>query len=256
MRESACGTHVADISKARLVFCAEHANIAEEAMTGRVLLASVSAVSRRRIEGWLQKMGFGVESVSTFEEARDRLPLRDPDVLISDVRLGEFNGLHLVIVGRARRPTLVAVVLGAPDPVLAKEAERLGATYLAEPVTEQELSSHVAMLLREAGRKRRWPRKHVGATVDVEVGSSLAHLVDLSYGGFRLEFVDAAGVRDPGSAFRAHVPAFGVSVDADLVWIERGSSGRSVWGAALANRDPMVSARWRQVVDRVGLSIQ
>jgi CheY-like chemotaxis protein len=226
-------------------------------MAGQVLLATPNLASRTRIEGWLRKLDFAVESVSSFEAARHKLPILDPDVLISDVRLGEFNGLHLVIVGRARRPTMVAIVLGAPDPVLAREAERHGATYLAEPVTEAELVAQVTMLLREAGRQRRWPRKHVADTVDVEVGVSAAHLIDLSYGGFRLEFVGSdAYIPDPGSAFRAHVRAFGVSVDADLVWSERASPGRFVCGAALANPDPLVAVRWRQVVDQVGLSIQ
>jgi CheY-like chemotaxis protein len=222
----------------------------------RILLATANPTSRSRREGWLQKLGFVVKSFSTFEDARRDLPTLDPDVLISDVRLGEFNGLHLVIVGRARRSNMVAIVIGAPDPVLARESERLGATYLAEPVTEDDLSGQVTMLLREAGRKRRWPRKHVADPVEVEVGTSAAHLIDLSYGGFRLEFVGGGGhVPERGSGFRARVPVFGVSVDADLVWIERGESGRFVCGAALANPDPVVAGRWRQVVDQVGHSI-
>ncbi len=222
-----------------------------------VLLVTESPASRSRIEGWLQNLGYAVEAVSSFEDARSKLRTLNPDVLISDVRLGEFNGLHLVIVGRARRPTMVAIVLGAHDPVLAREAERHGATYLAEPVTEDALAAHVTMALREAGRQRRWPRKHVAEPVDVEVGALAAHLIDLSYGGFRLEFVGSgAYVPDPKSGFRAHVPSLGVSVDADLVWIERASSGRFVCGASLANADPLVATRWRQVVDRVGLSVQ
>jgi CheY-like chemotaxis protein len=226
-------------------------------MAGQVLLVTMNPVSRSRIEGWLRKLDLGVESVSSFEDARNKLQTLDPDVLISDIRLGEFNGLHLVIVGRARRPTMVAIVLGAPDSVLAREAERHGASYLDEPVTEDELAAHVTMLVREAGRQRRWPRKHVAEPVDVKVGALAAHLVDLSYGGFRLEFVGSgAYVPDPKSGFRAHVPSFGVSVDADLVWIERAPSGRFVCGAALANPDPLVAGRWRQVVDRVGLSVQ
>jgi len=226
------------------------------ALPKRVLLATADPASRSRREGWLQRLGFAVKSFSNFEDARRELPTLDPDVLISDVRLGEFNGLHLVIVGRARRANMVAIVVGAPDPVLARETERLGATYLSEPITEDDLTGQVQMLLREAGRKRRWPRKHVADPVEVEVGTSAAHLIDLSYGGFRLEFAGGgAYVPERGSGIRARVPVFGVSVDADLVWIERGESGRFVCGAALANPDPAVAGRWRQVVDRLGHSI-
>lgn len=226
---------------------------------GRVLLVSASFQLRRLMEQWLRGAGFSTESVATFAEARQRLTDTGPDVLVTDVRLGEFNGLHLAIVGQDRRPALVAVVIGASDVVLEQEAERQGAIYLTEPVTEEGLVAQVTVLLQEAGRLRRWPRKYVAVRVEVECGDSPARIVDLSYGGLRIE-LDAAApgvtVAEPGSDLRVSLPAFGVSVDTALVWVGRAPSGFLWCGAALAETNSNATSGWRDVVDRLGDRLQ
>ena len=226
-------------------------------MPGMVLIVSPHVESRSRMERWLRRAGFATECVSTFEAARPRLTSAAPDVLVSAVQLGEFNGLHLAIVGRDRRPALVAVVVGPPDPVLASEAARHGASYLEEPATEEGLLSRLTSLLHEVGRHRRWPRKHVAETVTAEWGEASARIVDLSYGGLRLEVADS-GVKAPklGSGVRVSLPDYGVSIDAEFVWVERAPSGRLHYGAAVERLSPAVTTAWRQVVDRVGLSVQ
>jgi DNA-binding response OmpR family regulator len=226
-------------------------------MAGKVLLVSPRTESRIEIEQWLLRAGFYTESLSTFEEARPRLTATGPNVLLTDVRLGEFNGLHLAIVGRDRRPALVAIVMGPSDAVLAKEADRLGATYLTEPVTEERLLAEIETLLQEVGRHRRWPRKHVTEEVRAEFGDSPARVVDLSYGGLRLEVKDVgATLPQPGSGLRVNLPAFGVSIDAALIWVGRAPSGTLLYGAAVDRLNPRTANAWRQVVDRVGFSIQ
>ena len=226
-------------------------------MAGRVLIVSPSIESRTRMEQWLQRAGFSTESVATFEAARPRLTTISPDVLLSDVQLGDFTGLHLAIVGRDRRPALVAIVVGPPDAVLAKEAEHHGATYLIEPMTEEALVAKLTTLLQEVGRHRRWPRKHVAETVSAECGVSPARIVDLSYGGLCLEVADSSATApELGSGLRVSLPAFGVSIDAALVWVERAPSGFLHCGAAVERMTPAVTIAWRQVVDRVGFSVQ
>jgi hypothetical protein len=194
--------------------------------------------------------------VASFEAARTRLTASRPDVLVSAVRLGEYNGLHLAIIGRSRRPSLVAIMIGPPDAVVAREARNIGATFLAEPTTEEVFVAAVLTLLQEVGRNRRWPRKRVEDTVAAEYGESPARVVDLSYGGLRLEITDtdvAAG--KPGSDLLVSLPAFGVSVDAALIWTERVPSGYLHCGAAI-NTSPTGVVAWRQIVDRIGFSIQ
>jgi DNA-binding NtrC family response regulator len=76
-----------------------------------------------------------VVACSTFEEARRRLREQRFDVMITDVRLGAFNGLQLVVLARdVNHATQVIVFSGYDDPVLRAEAEHLGAVYLVKPV--------------------------------------------------------------------------------------------------------------------------
>ena len=59
-----------------------------------------------------------------------------PDVLITEVKLGAYNGLHLALRGKiAGIPT---IVVGPDDLGFAQEAERLGATYLVSDELDSE----------------------------------------------------------------------------------------------------------------------
>lgn len=141
---------------------------------GRVLLVNPHRTSWNRLAQWLRGAGFGTESVATFEEARRRLTATGPDVLVTEVRLGAFNGLHLAIVGRARRPALVVIVIGPPDAVLAKEADQHDAIYLIEPKTEDALVARVATWFQEIARQRRRLRRQVTESASVECDESAA----------------------------------------------------------------------------------
>ena len=68
---------------------------------------------------------------TSFKEARERLFAERFDLLVTDVRLGAFNGLHLAIVARYERPEMrVVVVSDVDDPVLRQEAGNVGARYI------------------------------------------------------------------------------------------------------------------------------
>ena len=84
--------------------------------------------------------GRDVVASSTFEDARNRLRSGTFDVLLTDVRLGAFNGLQLAVMARDAHPqTRIIVFSGFDDPVLREEAEHLGATYVVKPVTTYHL---------------------------------------------------------------------------------------------------------------------
>jgi DNA-binding NtrC family response regulator len=88
----------------------------------------------------LTAAGFHVTVADNFEAAKQHMARNPPSVLIADVFLGEFNGLHLVIRGKALRPELAAIVTcDRPDPVLAMEASRLGATFVVKPLAPEGL---------------------------------------------------------------------------------------------------------------------
>jgi two-component system, response regulator RegA len=98
----------------------------------------------RIVSRWAVEAGYDVVSFNQFESARSYLLDHAPDVIVTDVRLGAFNGLQLVHLAKSARPTVRVVVMsGFDDPVLAEEARREGAVYLSKPLTRDDVLSAI-----------------------------------------------------------------------------------------------------------------
>lgn len=92
----------------------------------------------------LANSGFHITVAESFLEAKALIDKQPPAVLITDVRLREYNGLHLVLRGKAARPDMAAIVVTTvADPVLQAEAERMNATFILKPTTRQEFLAAV-----------------------------------------------------------------------------------------------------------------
>jgi DNA-binding response OmpR family regulator len=104
-------------------------------------LSLLSAIERALLEA-----GERVIARGSFEEARRVLRDQVFDVLVTDIRLGAFNGLQLAVIARDLYPSIrVLVFSGFDDPVLRAETEHLGGQYLVKPVT----SAHLLFLIRQ-----------------------------------------------------------------------------------------------------------
>jgi DNA-binding response OmpR family regulator len=114
-----------------------------------VLVVDDDDRTRSGLTELLDSSGHQTESVATFEEAVLILRTRPPDLLITDVRLGTRNGLHLL----GRLPTTVAVIVltGAADPGLESQARDRGATFLLKPLDTGTLLDVVEALLSSRG---------------------------------------------------------------------------------------------------------
>ena len=102
-------------------------------MAARVLIVDDDPGTREGLAELLESAGYETIAADGFEFARWVLNTEPPDLLITDIRLGEYNGLHLIITGLAAVPAIV--ISGFTDPVLRSKAEELGATYLTKPLT-------------------------------------------------------------------------------------------------------------------------
>jgi DNA-binding response OmpR family regulator len=173
-----------------------------------------------------------------------------PQLLITVVRLGQFNGLHLVVLGRASDPRLAAIVIDdRKDPVLERESKQAGAiAYLAKPIAAPELLRRVAEAL--AARERRWSnRTPLADEVLFGIGAGTARLLDISYGGFRLESTSV----HMHPVLKLDLPILGLSVNARRVWSRR-TDVETVWSCGAAIMAPVDSEgtqRWRRLVDTV-----
>lgn len=86
------------------------------------------------------KDSVSVVACDSFERARQTLKDEAFDALVTDVRLGAFNGLQLAVMARDMYPHIRLIVFsGFDDPVLRADAEQIGATYLVKPVASGEL---------------------------------------------------------------------------------------------------------------------
>jgi DNA-binding NtrC family response regulator len=110
-----------------------------------VLLVDDDRAVLNLVQQWLTGAGYSVVACDRFETAKQRLATAVPDVLITDVRLGAFNGLQLVILAKQAGPQVGAVVMSAyDDPMLRKEAAQSGAGYLNKPCTRDQVLAAVA----------------------------------------------------------------------------------------------------------------
>jgi two-component system response regulator RegA len=71
----------------------------------------------------------------SFADAKAFAQANPVGTLLTDVRLGDHNGLHLIQIVRTMYPSARVVAFsGYDDPVLRRDAEALGATYVVKPL--------------------------------------------------------------------------------------------------------------------------
>jgi len=110
----------------------------------RVLVVDDDAALLEAVRRGLEASNIAVTACATFEGARQALRDNTFDALITDVRLGAFNGLQLAVVARTYDPTMSVIVFsGFDDPVLREEAERAGGAYFVKPVHISDLLAHL-----------------------------------------------------------------------------------------------------------------
>jgi hypothetical protein len=87
----------------------------------------VAPTLSQRVVRCLARTGFDLHVVASFEAAKAEL-IEQPDLLITEIRLAAYNGLHLALRAQARG--IRSIVIGAPDLLFERDAARFGAQYL------------------------------------------------------------------------------------------------------------------------------
>jgi DNA-binding response OmpR family regulator len=105
-----------------------------------VIVAQNPAVATALLS-WLGSAGYELAIVTTFAAAKALLDT-EPALVISEVKLGEYNGLHLAL--KARAAGIPAIIIGPSDPVLRRDADELGATYLTSVLRRRHVLELVA----------------------------------------------------------------------------------------------------------------
>jgi two-component system response regulator HydG len=112
-----------------------------------VLLVEDERAVREVLERWLVESGRCVVACRTFQEAKAYLAAHTPDLLVTDIRLRDYNGLQLVLHMCEKHPATACLVMtGHDDPVLRKEAEHLHARYLVKPFARSDFLAEIENL--------------------------------------------------------------------------------------------------------------
>ena len=101
----------------------------------QVLIVANTPALAAHLRGWLVPRGYRSKVATTFASAMVQLRTR-PHLVISQLRLGAYNGLHVAL--RARNQGIPAVVIGTPDAVLERDAEELGAAFIKSGELERD----------------------------------------------------------------------------------------------------------------------
>ena len=117
-------------------------------MAGRQMIVVVAQnpVLLTTLVSWIEAAGYDVAAARSFKEGRVALE-EGPALLITELKLGEYNGLHLSL--RARGIGVPSAVIGPDDPVLARDADELGAVYIASRVHRRRILELIAERLEQ-----------------------------------------------------------------------------------------------------------
>jgi FixJ family two-component response regulator len=218
-------------------------------MPRKILVVDDDHATRVGLVALLESEGYDVIAADNLKTARKAMSEDDPSLLITDVRLGEFNGLHLAAANRRKVP--IIVITGYPDPVLEETAREFDAEFLLKPIKPSALLSLVERKLSEAAAhegpfqpQRRWQRKRVTTELRARVDQVPVRVVDISYGGLGL-----AAHTPPGTSLppELHItfPTASVSVTGQVVW-ERSNDASWTCGVMVADES---QPQWHALVD-------
>jgi CheY-like chemotaxis protein len=217
-------------------------------MGSKILVVDDDRDTQEMVSILLTDAGYETITVGTLQAAITALEENKPDLLITDVRLHGYNGLHLIAT--APTPIPAIVVTGFRDRGIEAEARRMGAEYLVKPIAPlglllavREKLGGIPLTSRTAA-PRRWDRKPLSPTIVAEAGGAPLRIVDVSHGGLRFEIERVPGQFLPLS-FHLAMPGKDLQIGVDVVWKERQDGLRWICGAAVSDNRP----RWRELVD-------
>lgn len=219
-------------------------------MAFRILVVEDDASTRSGMQALLTGAGYEVVDTGSMNEALDLIAAEPPDLIITDLRLAEFNGMYLAAVNPLRIP--IIIVTGYPDAGLETEARELGAEFLIKPVRPSLLLQVVERRLPLSpdgegfALARRWPRRRPTNELRARVGDTQVRVLDVSYGGLRL-----VGRRDctdlTKRSFHITFSKSALSLPVRVVW-QHDSDANRLCGATVPDE---WQPHWRQLVDAV-----
>jgi two-component system response regulator PilR (NtrC family) len=145
--------------------------------SGQVLVVDDEPDIRELLELTLVKMGLGVDAVGSIAEAKERLKTESYDLCLTDMRLGDGEGLELVrhiSTAVADLPVAVITAYGSAENAVA--ALKAGAfDYVSKPVGLEQLRALVKSALSLPDRAETADRGLLGVSAPLAQVRTLIH---------------------------------------------------------------------------------
>jgi hypothetical protein len=216
----------------------------------QVVLVSPDPQRRFLYAAALRSARLRVRTAATFGEAKALLLDIRPGALVSEVRLGDHNGLHLALWAQRQISDLRTVIVGESDPALEIEARASGLFFVPRSDEQSVLQAALEALAREMPR-RRWHRKALGAGLRAHFDGYPGVIVDIGYGGFRGQ-TDRLFAIQAEEDVTVEIRALDVQAQATCRWVT--SEDKCSIGASVDEEETKAGSRWRALVDRLATS--
>ena len=118
----------------------------------RILLIDDEEIVSRRLRPALEREGYEVESFMVGKDALASIATKDFDVVVTDLRIDEVNGLQVLEAARKKSSkTKVVLITGFATTELAREALAKGAfEVIAKPFKPQDLRDAISRAIAAA----------------------------------------------------------------------------------------------------------
>jgi DNA-binding NtrC family response regulator len=120
----------------------------------RILIVDDEPIVCERLKAFLESDGHRVETIVDPAEAMHRLETEEFDIVISDIRMGEIDGIQVMEkVFRKSGHTKVIMITGYATLELAREALTKGAfDFIAKPFKMKEIRGTIKRALEALGQ--------------------------------------------------------------------------------------------------------
>ena len=106
----------------------------------KVLIVDPDLRTAHELAAAVRQMGYLALEASTFPDGKRLWNSELPDVLVADVRLGQFNGLQLLVRAKLERPEVTGIITcSMPDVVLEAETRRFGGIFVLKPLDTAQI---------------------------------------------------------------------------------------------------------------------
>lgn len=124
-----------------------------------ILIADDEKLAREDILYKVSRSGFNFKWVieaASAEEALDMIREQKPDILLTDIMMGEMSGIDLVRTAKSASPEISSILIsGYPEFSFAKEAIALDVVeYILKPVRQEELTAALSKAIAKVMQQK------------------------------------------------------------------------------------------------------